>query len=105
MELANRVTLQTFTITPVLPSTRSTQTLHAAYTAAKKVHRARIEKPKEFGGAHICMQCLGAEFRDDEAFKLLGTMGYRPNPTINPLRAADRVHRLVRSNCLILSNK
>lgn len=58
MELANRVTLQTFTIAPVLPSTRSTQILHAAYTAAKKVHRARIEKPKESGGA-CCAQQTG----------------------------------------------
>jgi len=38
------------------------------YNAADNANRAGVEGPKEFGGAHLCMQCLGAEFRNDEAW-------------------------------------
>lgn len=35
------------------------------YQAAKEAAAAGIEGPKEFGGLHLCWECLGVEYRDE----------------------------------------
>jgi HNH endonuclease len=35
------------------------------YDAAEMAIAAGLEGPKEFGGAHVCIQCLGLEYKED----------------------------------------
>lgn len=35
------------------------------YRAAEAAAAAGLEGPKKFGGAHLCLKCLGVEYRDD----------------------------------------
>ncbi|KAJ9634508.1 hypothetical protein H2199_008965 [Coniosporium tulheliwenetii] len=36
------------------------------YDAAEVANAAGLEGPRTFGGAHLCMECLGMEYRDEE---------------------------------------
>ncbi|KAJ9624506.1 hypothetical protein H2203_005241 [Taxawa tesnikishii (nom. ined.)] len=36
------------------------------YKAAEQAYAAGIEGPRKYGGAQLCMECLGAEHRDEE---------------------------------------
>ncbi len=41
------------------------------YTAAERANEAGMEGPRKFGGAHLCMMCLGADYRDEEDSDLI----------------------------------
>ena len=44
---------------------KDAQLICCDYNAAEEAARKGLEGPKEYGGAHLCMQCLGVEYRDE----------------------------------------
>lgn len=36
------------------------------YTEAERANAAGLQGPRKFGGAHLCLECLGAEYRDED---------------------------------------
>jgi len=49
------------------------------YDAAERANAAECEGPRQFGGAHLCLECLGAEYRDEELDDIAPISAMRDN--------------------------